>query len=457
MKTRSYLYEGLDKSSKQSMMLWESVGKQIAEAQLTVDQISQLFQQVEKDATAAGVNRTAIGSAKDAWTDLKSKIYDSAPMSNFAQAYDQAAEKLKQATGGDQGAMKYVQKYRDFATKHPILQSFVYGALIAAAGVSGAGAGGAAALGLFKSVDQLLQGKDIRSAVWSGAKTGGLAYGASKLGDLIRDQGQTTTTTNYQSSTVGMQPANPWDIPDSFKQRYPVDQFVYKSDGMDYYEIFDKAGNKVANFDTSNMLESFVLTNEQINNLFESIIIEAGLWSKFSTQVLGEPEEIKKTAQYAKDVTKQAASKAAGWVGKQAQRIGHNITNKVTADKLQKAWKSAGSPTDSEAIKDLIVAQGIDAGIVDNSLKALNVATTDRSRLPDINKMTKQQLQQLLTMLEQPVRPAKAHTGGRVAGQPLSQTPNAIRQRNARAAKKTSTTASVVEDYMKELKQLLNR
>ena len=65
-------------------------------------------------------------------------------MQNFDQIYDQAAAKLKQATGGDQGVMQYVEKYRKFAKEHPIAQSFIYAALIAAAGISGAGAGGAA-------------------------------------------------------------------------------------------------------------------------------------------------------------------------------------------------------------------------------------------------------------------------------------------------------------------------
>lgn len=447
MKTTSYLYEGLDNKSKKSMMLWESAGRAISEAQLTPQQITQLFQQVEKDATAAGDNRTLIGKGKDAassvsqaYQDLKSKVENSAIMQNFDQAYDQAAEKLKQATGGDQGVMTYVQKYRDFAKKHPIAQSLIYGALIAAAGISGAGAGGAAALGLLKMTDKLLQGEKFSSAAIAGAETGALAYGASKVGDMMRGGDTTTTTTNYQSSTVGMQPANPWDIPNAWKQKYPVDQFVYKSDGMDYFEVFDQAGRKVANFDTSGIMESFVLNESQVSALFGHVIIAEGLWDSFKTKVLGigaEPEVDKATGQ----MIKQGAKRAAGWAGKQAQRIGHNITTKTTADKLQKAWKSAGSPTDSEAIKDVLTAQGIAAEVIDNSFKALKIATTDRSKIPDISQLSKQQLQQLLQMLEQAT---KAHTGGKIAGQ-VSQTPNAIRQRQSRAAKKVAPSTTPVQ------------
>jgi len=192
----SYLYQGLDLFEQRQIQKWERISIDLKESQLTADQIQQIFQQAEQVATTGGDNRTLLGKGKDvatevnkAWGELKKTIYNSGPMEGFAAKYDEAVKKLKQATGGDEGAMKYVQKYRQFAEKHPILQGAVYAALIAAAGVSGAGLGGAAAVGLFKLTDQLLQGKDIRSALYQGAKTGAIAYGASKLGDLIRGGG----------------------------------------------------------------------------------------------------------------------------------------------------------------------------------------------------------------------------------------------------------------------------
>lgn len=434
---KSYLYEGLLKEEIRSVKLWETAGRYIAEAQLTADQITQLFQQVEQGATQAGGNRTLIGQGKDvagavtkAYQDLKSKVETSATMQYFDQKYEEAAAKLKQATGGDQGVMTYVQKYRDFAKAHPVAQSLIYGALIAAAGITGAGAGGAAALGLLKMTDKLLQGEKFSSAAIKGAETGALAYGASKIGDLIKGQGDTTTTTtNYQSSTTGMQPASPWDIPDSFKQRYPVDKFVYKSDGMDYYEIFDKAGNKVANFDTSNMMENFSLNASQVTALFESIAIQEGLWDQFKNRVVGSPEERAEVGQQ----IKQGVSKVAGAVAQKAQTVGKNITTKITADKLKNAWTAAGSPTDSDAIARLLTAQGVSNDVVTSAMNALNIAQVDTAKLPDISKLSKEQMQQLLALLDQPA--GKTHTGGKVAGQ-VSQTPNAIRKRQARAAQK---------------------
>ena len=195
---RHVLLESLDRESKNTYLVWENVGYQLKEAALSPQQIQGLFAEIEKTATAAGSNRTGIGQAKDKidqvimkpYNDLKAKIYNSGPMQGFAEKYDAAAEKLKQSAGGDEGrVMQAVKKYRQFAEKHPIMQGFLYAALIAAAGVSGAGLGGAAALGLFKLTDQLLQGKDIRSALYSAGKTGALAAGASTLGDLVRGGG----------------------------------------------------------------------------------------------------------------------------------------------------------------------------------------------------------------------------------------------------------------------------
>ena len=193
MFTENYIKPKVMITETRTYKLWESAGRKIVEAQLTPDQIQQIFQGAQNIETAGGTNRTMIGKGKDAatavgqaWEDLKTKAQASKPIDGFEKKYDAVAQRLKQSTGGDQGAMKYIQYYRDFAKKHPIAQGVIYAALIAAVGLSGAGVGGAAALGLFKMTDKLLQGDKFTSAAYSGAKTGGLAYGASQLGQQFK-------------------------------------------------------------------------------------------------------------------------------------------------------------------------------------------------------------------------------------------------------------------------------
>lgn len=232
----TYLYEGLDYSSRKTMVLWENAGLQLKEAALTSDQIQALFKEIETQATAGGGNRTALGMGKDAasavnkaWEDLKTKIQDSGPIKAVDQKYDDVVAKIEKGLGGPDNAVnKVIQKYRQFAKDHPIAQGIIYSALIAAAGISGAGLGGAAVLGLLKMTDKLLQGEKFSSAAYSGAKTGAMAYGASKLGDYLKgkpeadgaelgsakpddyDSGNATTSSqSYSGTNIAGQPVIP--------------------------------------------------------------------------------------------------------------------------------------------------------------------------------------------------------------------------------------------------------
>ena len=414
----AYLYEGLTPAHKNSVMLWESAGRAIVEAQLTNAQIQQLFQKVEQDLTSLGKNRTTVGQAKDAgsavaqaYKDLKAKVTNSGPIKNIDAMYDQAAAKLKQATGGDQGVMQYIEKYRTFAKKHPIAQSLIYGALIAAAGISGAGAGGAAALGLFKMVDKLLQGEKFSKAAIAGAETGALAYGASKLGDLVKNAFNPTSGTreiSWETTGGGISQANigpggkvVGDVmlngqtftPGSPGYAEAAKELVNtaKADGLlgGFGDAADAAKAAAHKAVAGSTFESVRLSNEQVTALFETIVIEAGLWDQFKSGI------------------GQAAGAAAQGLSQQTQRIGHNITTKTTADKLQKAWKAAGMPTDSVEIGKILRDAGVDTTVIKSAMQSIgvepsiNAQSVTSSKLPDITKLTLDQKQRLLAVLDQ--------------------------------------------------------
>ena len=326
--------------------LWESAGQKIAEAQLTADQINQIFGYVEKIQTAGGGNRTMLGKGKDAagavnkaWEDLKTKVQNSGPVQGFDAMYDKAAEKLKQATGGDQGAMTYVQKYRDFAKKHPVAQSLIYSALIAAAGISGAGVGGAAALGLFKMVDKLLQGEKFSSAAYSGAKTGGMAYAAGQIGQAMKggDATSTTTTSTATSTAPGITGDMTYDQAfNTYIQKFAQDPKNPSAMIIQQAKQFAATKAKVN--------ESVELTESQIILMIGKIV-----------------ERQHKLDEGVMDSIKGAAGKAMDW----AKTKGTNLTTKITADKLLQAWKKAGSPTDSLDVAKIVQ----DAGVPSDSIK----------------------------------------------------------------------------------------
>jgi hypothetical protein len=390
--TKNYLYEGLDASSLRSVKLWESAGRKLVEYEMTADQISKLFGQVQQSATDAGSNRTMIGKGKDAaaavgkaWEDLKTKVANSGPIKNVDAQYDKAAEKLKQATGGDTGVMKYVQKYRDFAKAHPIAQGLIYSALIAAAGISGVGAGGAAALALFKMTDKLLQGEKFSSAAYAGAKTGAMAYGAGQIGKALQGGDQTaqagqqaasgfgrTTLSTFQNdpyygkqlaTMVGDKQYNPAWMQEFTKQL--GQQAANPSDPRSMTRAWIEA-NRIANAFAGNPTGALGPLNEsQIKRMF---YVAGTLQDKLTEGVW--------------DKVKGAASKAAGAVVNKAQTVGTNLTTKVTADKLMTAWKKAGSPTDSDAVAAIMKQAGVDDAIIASSMKAVGGQQTQTSTTP---------------------------------------------------------------------------
>ena len=53
--------------------------------------------------------------------------------------------------------------------------------------------------------------------------------------------------------------------------------------------------------------------------------------------------------------------------------LAKNLGNKITADKLAKAWRSAGSPTDSDEIRRMLYVNGVDRNIVSKVYQELNI------------------------------------------------------------------------------------
>lgn len=383
--SESYLYEGLDNSATHTMRLWENAGRKIVEANLDAATIQKIFTAAEQGASAGGDNRTLLGLGKDAATavksaydDLVSKVQNSGPINGIDAKYDLAAEKLKAATGGDQGVMKYVQKYRDFAKAHPIAQSLIYSALIAAAGISGAGAGGAAALGLLKMTDKLLQGEKFSTSVGKGLATGGMAFAASKLGDLIKGVKPGEQVPPPSAGAAGNPNYSKLDFAHNdyyLSPRGDMTVAVPKGYGSPWQEgtkAFD-IRQQLANANSAN--ESINLSKDALAEVFAAVtvnMINEGLW----------------------DAVKSKVGQAADAVASKAQQVGQNLTNKVTADKLNSAWQAAGSPTDSEQVKQVLINAGVPENVVADVYKQMKITSGN-----DRPKLTVKQINQIILKL----------------------------------------------------------
>ena len=506
IQTRKLLTEGLDSTSVKTVLLWESVGNHLIEANLTPDQINQLFTDIESGATAAGGNRTLVGKGKDAtmavnkaWEDLKTKMQDSGPIENFDQKISDALSKIGMGAKDPKfngEVNKWVQKYRDFAEKNPVAQGAIYATLIALAGISGAGAAGAATLGLLKLADKVLQGERFTSAAYSGAKTGALAYGASKVGDMVRGEPKEVPSAGDAAGNASSSPFDPRTekAVNSLLDKYPPGEYNYVDGGGSSISIVDQSGNVQAvqsvtktgmsgnefvdyvssksdtagsvaksasssavdstatvadaadqiknaikfqggggidynlvdlkraavaaakesgkeaqsvtdaivdamrkqaeragtapSFQVSDEIRNYVdagittgkgpfavlknlkvAAGESIN--FNSIQIETIIeWCDLTPAVMlteGPKDAIKKGAAAAGGAIKKGAAA----VGAKAAKVGKNMTTKVTADKLNSAWKKAGSPTDSDAIANILRQQGVDDKVLAPVYKTL--------------------------------------------------------------------------------------
>ena len=104
---------------------------------------------------------------------------------------------------------------------------------------------------------------------------------------------------------------------------------------------------------------------------------------------------IKGLTQAASAVGGAAAGQAAGAVGeKPAAPVAESLTraqlnelfgitgNKVDASKLEKAWTKAGSPTDSEEIKQILVSAGVDEQLVATAFADLGIEVSPTSADP---------------------------------------------------------------------------
>jgi hypothetical protein len=258
-----------------------------------------------------------------------------------------------------------------------VAQSLIYAALIAAAGISGVGAGGAAALGLLKMTDTVLQGEKFSSAAYSGAKTGATAYGAGQVGKALQGGGPEqlggpgmgnsgeTPVANARSELVSQR------IASANSQRDLIASFAEKM-GMSGTNSTAQLVGGVPVSVNGVPVPTSLFTPEQLANINAAKAVTNAMNEAQIKRMFHTAARIQQLNEGVWDRVKGAASKAAGAVANKAQTVGTNLTTKVTADKLMTAWKKAGSPTDSEEVKAIMQQAGVDDAIIASSMKSLD-------------------------------------------------------------------------------------
>ena len=205
----------------------EDIERYIVEAQLSPDQISQLFTNAEQGMTAGGKNRTAIGKGKDAAgagvdaikgaaTFIDGKINElgrALQKAGPVQNADAKFKELKAKIGAtDSKVAKAIQGVSDWAKENPSKASIAVGILTTAAAMAGGPLGGAIAGFLARATKDLLQGADLSTAVGKSIKTaayGALAGAAFKyISDNIIDNIASADAAELADMQAGLKDAN---------------------------------------------------------------------------------------------------------------------------------------------------------------------------------------------------------------------------------------------------------
>ena len=207
--------------------LWPLVEQytRLAEAELTKDQVIDIFNGAEKVAMDSGNNTTIAGkigkgaaaAAKlpvDMAKAVDKKINELGRMAQNAgpiKNADQKFEQLKKditAKNGDSKIVQGIQKVSDWAKENPGKASLAVGILTTIAAFAGGPAGGAAAGLILRASKDLLQGEKLSTAVGKSIKTG--VYGAlagmafKELTDNVLDNIASAQNAELDAMEAGM-------------------------------------------------------------------------------------------------------------------------------------------------------------------------------------------------------------------------------------------------------------
>ena len=165
----------------------------LAEAQLTADQIKDIFSGAEQVAMDSGDNKTIAGkvgagalAAAKLPVDIAKKVdakinelgrmaQNAGPVKNMDQKFNDLKKQIT-ANNSDSKIVQGIQKISDWAKENPGKASLAVGILTTMAAFAGGPAGGAAAGLILRATKDLLQGQDLSTAVGKSLKTA--AYGA---------------------------------------------------------------------------------------------------------------------------------------------------------------------------------------------------------------------------------------------------------------------------------------
>lgn len=415
------IFESIDPSDQYFYTWQKEIHPFLCEVALEPDQINQLFKSIEKSG-----GRSLLGKAKDTLdkgSDLWfNKFGGMLQSSGPVQAFDKKYEQIKSSIAAKHPSLAAsLAKYSDFAKNNPKTHKFllaIAGSVAAALGVAVAGGVGAGALsvgtgvgvatGILNIADRLLQGQKASTAIGRGATTGAIAgltaAAATKIAGEIADSFraeylQARGANNLMKGTFDLN--GQWTfVTGKAEDVRMLSRLVDAGDMQGFY-------NLVAQMRTPEYVQSIGASRE--------IIQQAAQHYKTAKDTLTTLAQV--AAAGAGGAASAATSQqpaAESLSRKQIYELFGFTGNKIDANKLEKAWKKAGSPTDSEEIRQILQDQGIDIAIIDKAFQEIGISVSNptpstqntdtgaintQDILARIRKLTPEQQKEILALL----------------------------------------------------------
>jgi hypothetical protein len=190
--SRKILRESCSGLTKEQRTIIEGIyneSKPLIEASLSADQIQSLFGEIEKTATAAGGNRTAIGKAADVpgkVNDLINKVGKYLQDTTPVKMADQKFEQLKAKVGAKFPELdKQLTGLGTWMKENPGKSAAIIGVLTTLASLAGGPVGGAIAGQFLRGAAELIKGEKLSTAVGKGIKTAALGYLSGKAFEVL--------------------------------------------------------------------------------------------------------------------------------------------------------------------------------------------------------------------------------------------------------------------------------
>lgn len=384
----------------------------LIEASLDQTKIQQLFTGVEQAITASGQNRSALGKAADVpgkvnaiLNKVGSKLQDTAPVKFFDQKFEQLQAKI--ATKFPNLA-KQTKNLGDWVKANPGKSAAAIGILTAIASLAAGPVGGAIAGQVLKGSQELLKGSKLSTAIGKGAKAAALGWLTGKAVEFIgnaltapvesaaNELGKGVVKANYSATIdeIGGEFGNRFEhfstgelygkaediaeIRDYWKEgvsawkegAYPISNAMFKQAAELSGKLSDpEYVQQVAA--TVEKAKTMKAAAEGMQSFFNAM---AGVAQGAATGVSSKNE-----SSYVQDrpLTEGQVYLMFNQINEgvldKVKQFGKNLTTRVTADKLSKAWNSSGNPTDSDQLANFLQKQGVDAAIISQVFKKMKL------------------------------------------------------------------------------------